>query len=193
MIMRFVLTGIAALIVAVVAFVTWDWYFNRSGDIGPYGVPFSLMAANGQPVTEQSFRGKPSAVFFGFTHCPEVCPTTLYELDGWLQDLGDDGKDIQAWFVTVDPQRDTPEVIGEYVGAVSDRITGVTGDPGDIAAMLKGFAIYSRKVDQDDGGYTMDHTASILLLDAEGRLFGTIAYGSAAETAREKLRRLAAS
>lgn len=188
--MRYVITGILVLMAAGVGFITYDWYRMRSPAAAPYGVPFNLMSTAGQQVTEQSLRGKPSAVFFGFTHCPEVCPTTLYELDGWLTELGDDGKGIQAWFVTVDPERDTPEMLADYVGAVSERIAGVSGSPDEIATMLKGFGIYSRKIETDDGDYTMDHTASILLLDSRGRFFGTIAYGESSKSAIEKLRRL---
>ncbi len=188
--MRYVMTGILVLMAAGVGYLTYEWYALRSPTADPYGVPFSLSAASGEKVTEQSFRGHPNALFFGFTHCPEVCPTTLYELDGWLNDLGDEGKDIYVWFITVDPERDTAEVIGDYVAAVSNRITGVTGSKEDIGDVLKGFGIYARKVETDDGSYTMDHTASIILLDSGGRFFGTIAYGENGETAKEKLRRL---
>ena len=104
-------------------------------------------------------------MFFGFTHCPEVCPTTLVEMDGWLKKLGDEGKDIRAYFVSVDPERDTPETMDTYVSNVSDRITGITGEPAKVAEMAKAFGIYSRKVPLDGGDYTMDHTASVLLLD----------------------------
>ena len=130
-------------------------------------------------------------MFFGFTHCPEVCPTTLFELDGWLKKLGDEGKDIRAYFVSVDPERDTPEVMDLYVTNVSDRITGITGDPAKVHAMAKAFGIYWRKVDLEGGDYTMDHTASVLLLDSSGDFAGTIAYGESPTTALEKLKRLA--
>ncbi len=159
----------------------------------PFGASFALVDHKGAAITQQAFRGQPTAVFFGFTHCPEVCPTTLFELDGWLKTLGDDGKDIRVYFVSVDPERDTPDVLGEYVTAVSNRITGITGDPATVEAMYKSFRIYARKVPTDDGSYTMDHTASVLLLDSGGGFAGTIAYGENAETALEKLRRLAKS
>ena len=150
------------------------------------------MDQKGGAITEKAFRSQPSAVFFGFTHCPEVCPTTLLELDGWLKKLGPEGKDIKAYFVTVDPERDTPKVLNDYVTAVSDRITGVTGKPQDVAAMIKAFGIYAKKVPVDGGDYTMDHTASVLLLSRGGQFAGTIAYGENAETALAKLKRLAA-
>src|SRR5690606_7695814 len=129
-------------------------------------------------------RGAPSAVFFGFTHCPEVCPTTLYELSVWLEELGDEAAAVQAYFVTVDPERDTPEVMKDYVSSFSDRITGITGEPEAVAQMLKDFGIYSRRIETSDGDYTMDHTASVILLDRHGAFFGTIAYGEAAENAK---------
>lgn len=158
---------------------------------GPFGVPFTLVAQDGKPITEQAFRGKPSAVFFGFTHCPEVCPTTLFELDGWLKQLGDEGKNIRAYFVSIDPERDTPEAMNSYVTNVSDRITGITGDPAKVQAMAKSFGIYSKKVETEGGDYTMDHTASVLLLNSKGDFFGTIAYEENPTAALAKLKRLA--
>lgn len=188
--MRFILVGILVLMAAVVGFTTFQWY--RTQNAGqPFGAPFTLVDQNGAAITEAAFRGKPSAVFFGFTHCPEVCPTTLFELDGWLKKLGDDGKDIRAYFVSVDPERDTPEIMKTYVGNVSDRIIGITGAPDKVAAMTKSFAIYSRKVETSGGDYTMDHSASVLLLGRTGDYFGTIAYGENPEAAIAKLKRLA--
>ncbi|MBB3147173.1 protein SCO1/2 [Phyllobacterium trifolii] len=164
-----------------------------TGNQGPFGTSFELTTMNGEPITEAAFRQKPSVIFFGFTHCPEVCPTTLFELDGWLKKLGTEGADVNAYFVTVDPERDTVPVMKSYVGNVSDRITGVTGDPDKIAAMLKGYSVFARKVPVEGSDYTMDHTASIFLLDSKGRFFGTIAYGENPDTAVEKLKRLAKS
>src|SRR5690606_32832275 len=138
------------------------------------------------------FRGSPSALFFGFTHCPEVCPTTLFELDGWLKQLGDEGADINAYFITVDPERDTPEIIGTYTGNVSDRIVGISGEPEKVHEMARSFGIYWKRVELEGGDYTMDHTASILLLDRHGDFAGTIAYGENPENALAKLKRLAA-
>ncbi len=189
--MRSILIGILVLMAAGVGFMTFEWYRQKNTD-APYGAPFELVDQKGEPITEAAFRGHPSAVFFGFTHCPEVCPTTLFEMDGWLKKLGDDGKDVRAYFVSVDPERDKTEVMDAYVGNVSDRITGITGEPDKIHAMAKDFGIYWRKVDLEDGDYTMDHTASVILLDSDGRFAGTIAYGENPESALTKLRRLAA-
>jgi protein SCO1/2 len=160
----------------------------------PFGVPFQLVDQNGQPITEEAFRGKPTALFFGFTHCPEVCPTTLFELDGWLKQVDPNATGLQAYFVTVDPERDTPEILGRYISNVTDRITGIAGDPAKIAEVVKGFRVYAKKIPLDeaqpDGDYTMDHTASIFLLDADGRFKGTIAYGENPDTAIKKLENL---
>ncbi|MDP3896962.1 MAG: SCO family protein [Mesorhizobium sp.] len=171
--------------------LSYYWYDRMAGG-EPYGAPFALVDQRGEPITEAAFRAQPSAVFFGFTHCPEICPTTLFELDGWLKQLGPDGDKIRAFFVSVDPERDTPELMNQYVSNVSTRITGVTGAPDKVAAMAKAFGIYSRKVDTGDGEYTMDHTASIILLDRGGDFAGTIAYGENPENAIAKLKRLAA-
>ena len=189
--MRFVLIGILVAMAAVLGFMTFDWYRQRtSGE--PYGAPFALVDQKGAAITEAAFRGQPSAVFFGFTHCPEVCPTTLFELDGWLKKLGDGGKDVRAYFVSVDPERDTAPIMDAYVSDVSDRITGITGEPEKVHAMLRSFGIYYRKVELKDGDYTMDHYANVVLLDSKGAFAGTIAYGENAEAALMKLKRLAA-
>jgi protein SCO1/2 len=189
--MRAILVSILVLMAAGVGWLTFEWYrAGRGGDA--FGAPFTLVDQKGAEISEAAFRGHPSAVFFGFTNCPEVCPTTLVELDGWLKKLGDEGKDIRAYFVTVDPERDTPETMNLYVGNISDRILGITGEPAKVAEMTKAFKIFSRKVPLEGGDYTMDHTASIVLLDRSGAFFGTIAYGENADTAIEKLKRLVA-
>jgi protein SCO1/2 len=187
-----------AAVVVMAGALGWLTYsVTQSGDKiaeAPFGVPFQLVDQNAQPISEQAFRGKPTALFFGFTHCPEVCPTTLFELDGWLKKVDPDAKGLQAYFVTVDPERDTPAILGQYISNVTDRVTGIAGDPAKIAEVVKGFRVYAKKVPLDeskpDGDYTMDHTASIFLLDADGRFKGTIAYGENPETAVKKLENL---
>lgn len=187
----------AAVVIMAGALGWLTFAVTQSGDKiaeAPFGVPFQLVDQKGQPISEQAFRGKPTALFFGFTHCPEVCPTTLFELDGWLKKVDPDAKGLQAYFVTVDPERDTPEILGQYISNVTDRVTGIAGDPAKIAEVIKGFRVYAKKVPLDeskpDGDYTMDHTASVFLLDAEGRFKGTIAYGENPDTAVKKLENL---
>jgi len=161
---------------------------------GPFGVPFTLVSQSGQPISEQAFRGKPTAVFFGYTHCPDVCPTTLFELDGWLKKVDPDGSKLNAYFVTVDPDRDTPEMMNQYVSNVSSRIIGISGPPDKVLDMVKGFRVYAKKVPVDandpNGDYTMDHSASVFLLDGKGAFAGTIAYQENPDTAVKKLENL---
>ncbi len=189
--MRSILIGILALMVAGVGYISFDWYRGKVADEA-YGAPFQLVDQHGDAITQAAFRGHPTAVFFGYTHCPEVCPTTLFELDGWLKKLGDQGKDIHAYLVTIDPERDTPQVLDTYIGNVSQRIVGISGPPDKVRAMAKSFHIYFRKVESGDGDYSMDHTASILLLNRQGGFAGTIAYGVSAEDAIAKLKQLEA-
>lgn len=158
----------------------------------PFGKPFALIDHNGDRITEAAFEGKPAAVFFGFTHCPEICPTTLYELNGWLEKADPSGDQISAFFVTVDPERDDAAALKDYVTAISGRIVGITGDPASIATMLRDYHVYAKKIPLDDGDYTMDHNASVFLLDGKRRFVGTINYNEASDTALAKLQRLMA-
>ena len=189
--MRKILVGFLVLIAAGIGWIGYNWYDQRYGE-EPFGAAFTLTDQKGQPITEQAFRGHPSAVFFGFTHCPEVCPTTLYEMAGWLNELGDEAGNVRAYFVSVDPERDTPEILNTYVGNFSERITGITGEPEKVFAMAKSFGIFWKKVATEGGDYTLDHTASVLLLDSRGDFSGTIAYGESPDSAKAKLKRLAA-
>jgi protein SCO1/2 len=150
---------------------------------------YTLATASGEVFTHQSLVGSPSMVFFGFTHCPEVCPTSLAEMASWYEALGDEAKDLKAYFVTVDPERDTAEIIGDYV-SWTGHVTGVTGTPAEIDKAVKSWAVYAEKVPLEDGDYTMDHTASVFLVNAAGEFEGTIAYRESSDTALAKLRRL---
>lgn len=192
---RIVLWAVVVVLAGVVSWLTIEMTKTREEMVETaYGVPFALTAQNGQPITEKAFQGKPTALFFGFTHCPEVCPTTLFELNGWMEKVDPAGDKMQAYFVSVDPERDTPEIMQQYVSNVSKRITGITGPADKIAETLKGYRIYAKKVPVDEkdpnGDYTMDHTASVILLDANGRFAGTIAYGENPDVAEQKLQNL---
>ena len=158
----------------------------------PLGGSFQFIDHRGEPVTEALFRGKPSVTLFGFTHCPDVCPTGLMRMTRWAEELGADADGLSFVFVTVDPERDTPEVMRDYVTAFSDRIIGVTGAPEAVQAMTKDYKIYSRKVPLEGGDYSMDHTASMILQDADGNFVGTIDNAESRETALAKLKRLVA-
>ena len=156
--------GLAALTIA--AFVTL-----RDSDAPPVasiGGPFTLTAANGQTVTDKDFRGEPTLVFFGYTHCPDVCPATLFEISEVLRALGPDKK-AAALFITVDPERDTPAIMKDYLSSFDPRIVGLTGSREAVDPVLREFRVYSRKVPGEGGEYTMDHTALIYLMDRQGR------------------------
>ena len=153
---------------------------------------YSLVDQDGAPVDQDMFEGHPSVLFFGFTHCPEVCPTTMAEMSTWFEQLGEEGSDLRGYFVSVDPERDTPAILGEYVSWVSDRITGITGTPEEVAKIAKAWGVYYEKVPLEGEDYTMDHTASVFLLDAQGEFQGTIAYGEDSTVAVQKLRNLLA-
>ena len=182
-----------ALLTLVAAAIGWAAYsyFAVSPGGKAFGAPFALIDQNGQPITEAAFQGHPTILFFGFTHCPDVCPTTLFEMDARLKLLGQEAANIKAYFVSVDPERDTAGIMKTYVSNVSDRIIGITGEPEKVAAMVKSFGVYSRKVPSDNGDYEMDHTASVFLLNSKGDFHGTIAFGEDPDAALEKLRRLA--
>ena len=152
---------------------------------------FNLVDQNGTPVDQSILKGQPSVLFFGFTHCPEVCPTTLAEMSTWFEQLGEEGRDLRGFFASVDPERDTPEILGEYINWVP-RVTGLTGSPEEIAKLAKAWGVYYARQPLDGGDYTMDHTASVFLLDKNGEFQGTIAYGEDSATAVGKIRNLLA-
>ncbi|HTN62769.1 MAG TPA: SCO family protein, partial [Devosia sp.] len=138
---------VAVAVVGLAALVG-GWLLRQpSTTTGSFGQGvYSLLDQNGQKIDQTMFEGHPSMLFFGYTHCPDVCPTTLAEMAQWFTELGDDGKALRAYFVTVDPQRDTPAILNDYVSWVSGRVTGVTGDPAEIAKMLKAWGVTAEKV-----------------------------------------------
>ncbi|WP_029005069.1 SCO family protein [Azorhizobium doebereinerae] len=139
-----------------------------AGTTSLVGGPFRLTDQDGAVVTEAALKGHPTLVFFGFTHCPDVCPTALFEISEIFRALGPDADKAQAVFITVDPERDTPEVMKSYVSSFVPQIKGFTGTPEQVEAVKKGYRVFSRKVPLADGDYTMDHTAVIYLMDKSG-------------------------
>lgn len=154
-----------------------------------WGKDFSLTDHAGRPRTLADFRGKAVAMFFGFTHCPDVCPTTLFEVSEVLRALGSDGEKVRALFVTVDPERDTPAKLKDYLSSFDPRLIGVTGDEASIKAMEKTYRVYSRKVPLDGGGYNMDHTAIVYLMDKDGRFVAPFTLKRRPAEAAAELRR----
>jgi protein SCO1/2 len=181
------LAGLSVLIVTMILLLQPQQQQNASRV--PIGGPFRLTSHEGKPFTDADLKGKPFAVFFGFTHCPEVCPTTLYDLTQDLESLGKDSDKMRVAFITVDPAQDTPELMKTYLSSFDPRIVGLTGTEDEIAAVAKAYKIYYRKV-PTDSGYTMDHSATIFLMDSKGDFYGTSNFQETAEIRRNKLKQL---
>ncbi|MDU6138020.1 MAG: SCO family protein [Bradyrhizobium sp.] len=131
------------------------------------GGPFHLEDQQGISVTEAALKGRPTILFFGFTHCPDICPTTLFEISEMLRALGPDADRLNTWFVSVDPERDTRAVMAEYLTGFDPHIRGLTGTPDELKSLLQGYKVYARKVPLAAGDYTVDHTASVYLMNRE--------------------------
>jgi protein SCO1 len=156
------------------------------------GGPFSLTSHKGARIDSAQLKGRPFAVFFGFTYCPDVCPTTLLDLTNLIKDLGADADKMGYYFVTVDPERDTQAQLTSYLSSFDPRIIGLVGAADELATVAKAYrAIYKRVPTKD--GYTMDHTATTYLMDRDGRFAGTIDYQESQATALAKLKRLVAA
>lgn len=197
-----------ALIILVVGFVTLAatlgalWYL-RPGPVGrlveqagpQIGGDFQLVDHEGRRVTAASYAGRHMLVFFGFTHCPDVCPLALGEVSVALDALGPEAASkVQPLFVSVDPERDTPAILKDYVAAFDDRITGLTGTPEEIAAAARAYRVYYKKVPVEGAlGYTMDHSAFVYLMGPDGRLEAFFTHETKGEAMAKKIRGFLAS
>lgn len=166
----------AAFLTGLGVFLGALWYVT--GNFGAPGVstasavggPFKLVDQNNKPITDQDFKGKPWLVFFGYTHCPDVCPTTLFEVSEMFRAMGKDADRTGALFITVDPERDTPAVMKDYLSSFDPRLMAATGDRASIDAAEKAYRVYAKKIPTGKGDdYTMDHTAMVYLMDKQGR------------------------
>ena len=165
---------LAVLLLAVTAWVTLrDAGSSRPGGLGAVGGPFELTSQEGAPISEKDLRGRPFLIFFGFTNCPDVCPTALREISDVFEALGPDRK-VAALFVTVDPERDTPELLKGYAPLFHPRIRALTGTPEELAAVFKTFGVTARKVPGAGSHYLMDHSSSSTGLDRQGRVAASI-------------------
>jgi protein SCO1/2 len=133
------------------------------------GGAFQLTDQSGQIVTEKAMEGRPTLIFFGFTHCPDVCPTSLFEMSEILHAMGSDADRVNAYFISVDPERDTEAAMKDYLSSFDPHLKGLTGDPEVVAKVLSEYRVYAKKVPLKDGDYTMDHTALVYLMDKEGK------------------------
>ena len=186
--------GATLVALILVSATLLGWVYLRADDgvpkVSEIGGPFALVDHHGKSVTDRDYLGKPTLVFFGFTNCPNVCPSTLLEITNQLEELGPDADRLNVLFITVDPERDTPQQLALYLSSFDPRITGLSGDPENILAAMKAYHIYAKKVPLKDGGYTMDHTATIALMNSEGQYVDAMHYQAPGATTRAKLHRL---
>ena len=166
--------GFGLALVSAAAWLT----FSGPGAPPPssIGAPFRLTGSDGKSVSDADLRGQPVVLFFGYTHCPDVCPTTLFEVSELFRKLGEGAK-VRGVFVSVDPERDTPEILRDYLGSFDKRIIGLSGDRAALEPMLKAYRVYARKNPAANGEYSMDHSAIVYLMDKQMRFIGPLNIG----------------
>jgi protein SCO1 len=176
------------LCLGVVVFVGGRGSGTSALQAAAIGGPFNLVDQNGQPFSDKDLKGKSFLVFFGFTHCPDVCPTTLFEISEVLRNLGPEADHTAALFISVDPERDTPQAMRDYLASFDPHIRGLTGDAAALSAVAKAYRVYYKKVPLEGGDYTMDHTAIVYLMDKEGRFVAPFNMRRAVDVAAADLR-----
>jgi len=153
------------------------------------GGPFRLEDQNGKPVSDQDMKGRPFLVFFGYTRCPDICPTTLFEMSQVMKALGPDADRAGALFISVDPERDSPDVLKDYLSSFDPHLRGLTGDRTAIDTAIREYRVYAKKVPLENGDYTIDHTAVVYLMDKDGRFVAPFNLNRPPEAAAADLRR----
>ncbi|MBV8133175.1 MAG: SCO family protein [Alphaproteobacteria bacterium] len=156
------------------------------------GGPFRLVDQDGKTVTDADLKGKWSLVYFGYTHCPDACPTALNDISIALDELGPKRGEVRPVFITVDPERDTPDVLKSYVTSFDAPILALTGTPEEIAQAAKGYRVYYAKHPEPGGDYSMDHSSVIYVMDPEGRFTASFTHESSPEEIAERLKKLLA-
>jgi protein SCO1/2 len=178
----------------LVGAILLGWTYRRDDGglpkVAQIGGSFSLVDHRGKSVTDRDYLGKPTLVFFGYTHCPDVCPTTLFEITTQLQELGPDADRLNVLFITVDPERDTPQQLALYLSSFDPRITGLSGAPESVLAAINAYHVYAKKVPLKDGEYSMDHTATVFMMNSKGQYVDAMLSQAPSATTRRKLRRL---
>ncbi len=182
---------LAGLVIFLVVFLVASGQLGTGVGTGPsaIGGPFKLIDQSGKQITEQDLLGRPFLVFFGYTHCPDVCPTTLFDVSEVMRALGKDADRTGALFITVDPERDTPAAMKDYLSSFDMHLRGATGDQKAIEAAEKAYRVYVKKVPAEHGDYTMDHTALVYLMDKQGRFIAPFSLKRRPEDAATELRR----
>ena len=186
---------VLVVLVAITAAALGYLYLNQKGSgpaAVPIGGPIHLTDQDGKPFDSASLAGKPYTVFFGFTHCPDACPTTLSEIARTEDEIGAPAKDLTTLFVTVDPERDTPPVLKEYISNFGGNTVALSGTPEQVAEVAKAYRVFYKKVPASDGGYTMDHTAVLYLMNREGKFQDVIAYSEEHDRYVAKIKKLLA-
>jgi protein SCO1/2 len=191
---RMTLWGMVALAAAILGIVAFNGTSQQGGGLAlaNFGTPFKLASTKGGELDSASLKGKPYGIFFGFTHCPEVCPTTLNDMSVALKEVGGQAKDFRLIFMTVDPERDTVDVVKDYLANFDPRIEGAVPTAEQLPDLARGFHVYYKKQLTSDGSYTMDHTATLFLIDTQGNLKSTISFDETREVRIEKLKKLLA-
>jgi protein SCO1 len=179
-----------AIVALAIAIAVIGHPIGQAG-VASVGGPFTLVDDTGAPVSDKTLAGKPYAIYFGYTYCPEVCPTTLFDLSRWIKKLGPDADKLNYVFVTVDPERDTPKLMHAYLASFDKRIRGFSGTPAQIAKIASEYRVYYKKVPTSDGSYLMDHSSLIYLMDADERFDAVIPYQENDASALAKLKNLA--
>ena len=193
--LRLAVWVLVGLVAAGLAVVLWkstepEQPVMTQESMGTFGGPFALTASTGKPFSSAELNGRPVAIFFGFTHCPDVCPTTLARLTKLRRELGKGDDALSIVFISVDPERDTPAAVDTYMKLYDTPVIGLTGTSAQIDQVKKQFGIYSRKVSQPGGGYSVDHTATVILLDRNGQFTATLSPEEGNQVALDKLRRI---
>jgi len=182
-------TFAASLVMGLVLMLWVLGGFRHVATPAAIGGPFQLTDQAGQTVTEKAMQGRPTLIFFGYTHCPDVCPTTLFEMSEVLRVMGKDADRLNAYYISVDPDRDTVSSMKDYLSSFDPRLKGLTGNPDQIAKVLSEYRVYAKKVPLKDGDYTMDHTALIYLIDRDGKFVAPFNLNRKPEEAAADLKR----
>ncbi|RXT37557.1 SCO family protein [Bradyrhizobium betae] len=183
-------TAFAASLVLGLLIVFWAMGgVSKVAQPAAIGGPFQLTDQTGKAFTDKNLKGKPTLIFFGYTHCPDVCPTSLFEISEVLRAMGKDADKVNAVFISVDPERDTPATMKDYLSSFDPHLEGLSGDPAETAKVITSYRVYAKKVPTKDGDYTMDHTALIYLMDRDGRFVSPFNLKRTPEEAAADLKR----
>lgn len=187
---RHILLPVISITIAAIALLIGALtIFQRGAEQGAsaIGGEFSLIAQDGRTITERDLAGGPSIVFFGFTHCPDICPTALFDIGQIYSALGPNRNRLKTFFITVDPERDTQELLKTYLSSFDTNIVGLTGSVDAVAQTMKAYRAFARKVPMENGNYTMDHTSLVYLLDANGRFVSSLSFDQPPEELAKKI------